>query len=247
MLGLLFGLITLTWVFSGLLSMEPYAWNSARGLALSGTELQGGSIDLQEFAALADGHGQLNRGANNAAIKEIEFKRLQGNYYYQLTVSAETSQWGFAQRLLRATDFQPATSLFSTDYVTAQLQLAVTDYQLVATDVLTEYDNYYYSRPSADGPGAPLPALRVKYDDPAQTWFYVDLNTSELVYQSHRWGRVERWLYHGLHSLDFGFFYGSRPLWDIVVIVLLTGGLLLCALGCYLGFKRLARNTKQLF
>ena len=42
-LGLVFGVFALTWVFSGLLSMEPFAWTNARGLdvgadALSGAE-----------------------------------------------------------------------------------------------------------------------------------------------------------------------------------------------------------------
>jgi len=58
---------------------------------------------------------------------------------------------------------------------------------------------------------------------------------------------VQRWLYHGLHSLDFGFFYASRPLWDIVVIVLLAGGLLLCGLGCIMGFRRVIGNAQQMF
>ena len=35
-----------------------------------------------------------------------------------------------------------------------------------------------------------------------------------------RGARWNRWLYHGLHSLDFPFLRYSRPLWDIVVIVL---------------------------
>ena len=39
--------------------------------------------------------------------------------------------------------------------------------------------------------------------------------------QSHGAGRFDeanRWLYHGLHSLDFPFLYARRPLWDVVMI-----------------------------
>jgi hypothetical protein len=36
---------------------------------------------------------------------------------------------------------------------------------------------------------------------------------------------VNRWLYHGFHSLDFPFLYARRPLWDVVMIVLSLGGL----------------------
>ncbi len=247
--GLLFGLITFTWVFSGLLSMEPYAWTNARGLSISRDVMSGGNIELQNFSGLNNNQDQLllQKLAGATAIKEIDFKRIQGDHYYQLTITSDDSNWGFEKLLVSAADLQPRQRLFPVDYMVRQLTDAAPEFQLVAEDVLDEYDNYYYSRPSGNGPVAPLPSLRVKFNDPAETWYYLDLNTSELVYQSHRWGRVQRWLYNGLHSLDFGFFYASRPLWDIVVIVLLAGGLLLCALGCFMGFRRVIGNAQQMF
>jgi len=242
--GLMFGLITLTWVFSGLLSMEPYAWNNLRGISISRDVLSGGEIELQNFSNLNTNQTQirLQQLVTDTAIKEIDFKRIQGDHYYELTIASNNSNWGFEKLLVRAADLQPRQRLFPIDYMVRQLAAAAPEYQLVAEDVLDEYDDYYYSRTTVDGPNAPLPFLRVKFNDPMESWYYVDLNTSELVYQSDRWGRVERWLYHGLHSLDFRFFYGSRPLWDITVIVLLLGGLLLCGIGGFLGFRRLIRN-----
>ena len=53
-------------------------------------------------------------------------------------------------------------------------------------------------------------------------------------------GSLERWLYNGLHSLDFGYLY-KRPLWDIVMLVLLVGGLTSSTIGLCLGFKRVVR------
>jgi len=41
-----------------------------------------------------------------------------------------------------------------------------------------------------------------------------------------RLSRLERWLCSGLHSLDFPFLYYSRPAWDVVVVALSLGGLL---------------------
>ena len=64
--------------------------------------------------------------------------------------------------------------------------------------------------------------LRVKLDDPAETWVYIDPAMSRVLSQVHRYSRVERWLYNGLHSLDFAFWYDRRPLWDVVMIVLLA-------------------------
>jgi hypothetical protein len=58
--------------------------------------------------------------------------------------------------------------------------------------------------------------------------------------------RVERWFYHGFHSLDFAFWYDKRPLWDIGVLTLLAGGTLSSGIGFYIGVRRLIRNTRRL-
>jgi hypothetical protein len=71
---------------------------------------------------------------------------------------------------------------------------------------------------------------------------YVDPALGEIVAAVHRLHRVERWLYNGLHSLDFGFWYDRRPLWDIVVILLSLGALVTTSIGLWFGFKRLRRG-----
>ena len=62
-----------------------------------------------------------------------------------------------------------------------------------------------------------------------------------MVTTINKWGRVERWVYHGLHSLDFAFLYNSRPTWDIVMIVISLGGLTTSGLGLLLGVRRMRR------
>ena len=91
----------------------------------------------------------------------------------------------------------------------------------------------------------PLPVLRVKFDDREETWLYVDPETSQIAGLTHRFGRVERWLYNGLHSLDFAFWYDKRPLWDIGMIALLMGGLVTSALGLFVGVRRLVYKTRR--
>jgi hypothetical protein len=75
---------------------------------------------------------------------------------------------------------------------------------------------------------------------------YVDPETSQLLAQEPRLSRVERWLYNGLHSLDFSFWYNSRPLWDVGMLVLLLGGLASSAIGLFVGFSRVARGVGRL-
>ena len=87
--------------------------------------------------------------------------------------------------------------------------------------------------------------LRLKFDDPDDTWVYVDPARGELVALTHRFSRIERWLFNGLHDLDFGFWYDRRPLWDIGMIALSVGALATSAIGLYLGIKRLRRDARR--
>ena len=112
---------------------------------------------------------------------------------------------------------------------------------IVDAQLLEDYDSYYYSR----GRQTPLPILRVKFDDPDRTWVYVDPEMSQVVARIHRLDRVERWLYNGLHSLDFSFWYQRRPLWDIVMLTLLAGGLASSMIGLVLGIRRTWRAARR--
>ena len=86
---------------------------------------------------------------------------------------------------------------------------------------LDRYDSYYYDRSGT----LPLPVLRARYDDQVKTWLYFDPARGAVVQKEERRTRLERWLYHGLHSLDFPFLYYHRPLWDVVLIALSVGGI----------------------
>ncbi len=104
---------------------------------------------------------------------------------------------------------------------------------------LTAYDSYYYDPRSS----RPLPVLRVRYDDPQETWLYVDPSRGAVVQRNEKVTRLRRWLYQGLHSLDFPFLYYKRPLWDIVVIVLSIGGTVLSATTLIPAWRRLKRHA----
>ncbi len=132
----------------------------------------------------------------------------------------------------------PRTERFSTLSLLERLKHAFPDTPIQVAELLSDYDSYYYSR----GRRTPLPILRVKFSDPAETWFYIDPEMSQVVAQVHRLNRVERWLYNGLHSLDFAFWYNQRPLWDIGMIALLLGGLTSSTIGFCFGIKRVRRG-----
>jgi hypothetical protein len=247
--GAVFGVFTLTWAFSGLLSMEPFEWTDAPGVTVPRDVFTGGLINLSRFAA--PDAATWSRVLNGRAIKEVEFERIQDEHYYIVRQAPDARDEGRRRerlhqpysvtgsvepdRVLVAADtLEVRREPFSTESLVARLKAAVPDVPIVETTSLSDYDSYYYSR----GRQTPLPVLRVKFADPAQTWFYIDPETSQIVSQLHRLNRIERWLYNGLHSLDFSFWYDKRPLWDIGMIVLLVGGLASSGIGLYLGVKR---------
>jgi len=254
--GAVFGVFTLTWAFSGLLSMEPFAWTNAPGLNVRRDVFTGGSIDLAKFGAMIP--AEWEHLVDGRGIKEIELARIQDEHYYVVRLAHDPEAAKRPERLhqpynitgraesdrllVSAGTLQVRREPFSVDSLVARLHAALPDVPVVDQQLLSDYDSYYYSRARQ----TPLPVLRVKFADPGETWVYVDPATSQLLAQVPRLSRVERWLYNGLHSLDFSLWYSSRPLWDIGMLVLLLGGLATSTIGLFVGFSRVARGVGHL-
>jgi hypothetical protein len=251
--GVFFGIFALTWVFSGLLSMEPFDWANADSLEIHDDAMTGGPVELEQFPAFSAEAWSLVLAGRT--LKELEFRRIADAPYYlarHTGTSAEPDPrrerlhqpypiLGRAEPqhlLVDARTLTARTELFPTDALLARLRAAVPEATPVSHELLSDYDAYYYSRNRQ----AALPVLRVKFDDPMETWVYIDPELGQIVASIHRLQRVERWLYNGLHSLDFGFWYDRRPLWDIGMILLSVGALVTSTIGFWLGWKRVRRG-----
>jgi hypothetical protein len=79
----------------------------------------------------------------------------------------------------------------------------------------------------------------------ARTWLYFDPQHGQIVLKEERLARANRWLYHGLHSLDFPVLYNRRPAWDIVVIVLSLGGIAVSITTLWPAWRRLRRRATE--
>jgi uncharacterized iron-regulated membrane protein len=253
--GLVFGVLTFTWAFSGLVSMEPWSWTLHDDVekkletAFNATPLN--LEKFQQFDASA-----WSKIVGTKALKEIEFRNiLDEPYYIARTSPEEQALIGWpdgghqpyfvsrdpdnARSVIAAKSFQEKKGPFATDVLVNRLKQAAPNAAIVDSAFLNEYDTYYYSRDAQ----APLPVLRVQLGDPDKTWVYVDPEIGEVVGQVNRFNRIERWLYNGLHTLDFSFLYYNRPAWDFAVIVLTLGGAAVSGIGLMLGFKRLRRSV----
>jgi hypothetical protein len=258
--GVAFGVLTLTWVFSGLLSMEPLGWASRPGLPTTDLRrtLVGGPLDPSSFP-LIDGEAW-DGLLPGRSVKEVSYERVLGEPYFAVrstptrnpvatgagrataTVENEPGDADEPKNadrtLIAAETLEVRREAFSLETLMDLVREAYPDVPIVDAGLLEEYDSYHYSPDQQ----APLPILRVKFDDPNETWLYIDPATARLSRSLHRLDRIERWIYHGFHSLDFGFWYYNRPVWDIGVIVHSLGGLASSAIGLFLGTRRLWRG-----
>ena len=228
--GVVFGVFALTWVSSGWLSMEPFNWASEEGAGYGIYEtLAGGPLDLAQFPEFdaAAWKALLPVGT----IKEVALVRIQGDPYYVVPSAAREPI------LVTVDPLRLKDEPFTIESLMARVRQGSEGVPLVDAELLEDYDSYYYAQER----DAPLPVLRVRFGDPDATWFYIDPATSQVVSSITGRRRLERWIYHGFHSLDFPFWYYSRPLWDIGTIALALGGALLSVIGAVIGFRRVKR------
>jgi len=102
--------------------------------------------------------------------------------------------------------------------------------------LLTEPDRYWYARHVPPV----LPVWRIVLHDEAATWLHVDAATGQLLSTSTSDSRLRRWLFNGLHSLDFPLFLRT-PAWYLAIWLLSLVGLAVSVTGVVIGWRRLAK------
>jgi hypothetical protein len=224
-IGLGFGLCTFTWILSGMFSMNPFLWSPATDVDPEiEHRFKGGPVRLDAFSRLPLSGGE----------KEIEFRQFQGRPLLLAVRSPRDTEMRFADGL-------SARRLMREELVAAA-RASLPAARVKQVEWLEEYDAYYTDRRGEKR----LPLLRVRFDDPPETWLHID-PYSAAVFESYvSASRVERWVYHGLHSLDFPLLYKYRPAWDIVVLSLMSGGTVLCVTSVWIGWKRLRKGWRDL-
>ena len=248
--GLIFGLFTFTWMLSGVQSLGVIPFiNQTPITAVQRDAAPGGPIDMSSITV----DGLLEAVAAitpTFAPKELEFLQFQGKPYfiaYRPPSAAEVADWPttsvvdliaptltYDHVIVSATEPGHGTfERFEDDSVLEVARAAMPGVPIEDATWLDEYDPYYYDRlwtfDLANYKEArPLPVLRVRFDDPEGTWLYLNPFHGRME-RFQAMGRVDRWLYYGLHGLDFSALYNRRPLWDIIVLSLLLGGTVLSA------------------
>lgn len=235
--GLLFGGFVCTWIFSGLMSMNPV-----------GVFSPSHAPDLKAY----EGHQEMPTGVlaqpeniiralqkEGFRPVELSWHHLAGRAYvlardslaHTRIVKAQGGQLVIAKAWSPEDVAIPARKLFPAPTTGATL--------------VTSHDAYYYQRHPEAMNGAiirALPALRIDFADPQQTWVYIDLTTGMVSASLSRPQRAGRWLFYFLHSWDTPALLASRPLRNMALITLSLGGILVSAAGTVIAWRRLRRR-----
>jgi len=231
--GIAFGVVAATWAFSGLLSMDPWTGRGPerpRALDDLARALRG-DLPLDRFAARPPAAAL--RALAGFRVHELELAAIGGDAAYVATLD------GGETRVV-ALDGTPSREV-DRDRLTRAATSAAAANGGATISLLTAYDRYYQDRRGH----LPLPILLVDIHDAERSRGYVDPATARVAgtYSSRQWS--ERWLYHGLHSLELPWIYRRRPLWDIVVIVCMAGGTALAATATSLAWAVVRRRRRR--
>lgn len=233
--GLLFALVTITWIFSGLMSMNPWRIFDTGAPKLRMEALQGGPLVLGPD----DAAPQALLAAANGAVRELRWTRVLG----ENRVLAQAA--GGAPQVVGSRDGRPVT------FEAAALREAAARLlpaPVARVERLQDYDLYYYARDAHTMTGGgvkPLPILRIVFDDRHATWIHLDPHTGAVLGRLDSGKRTSRWLFAMLHSWDWLPLLERRPLWDLVLIALSLGGTLLSVTGVVIGWRRLGRKLRE--
>lgn len=226
-LGIVGGIFVLSWIFSGWLSMgPPVPWErplDAPRRAAVIRVLLGNSKPIfpANIQTLAQHAGD--------DVREVAFMWALGKP--QVVMTSGDGQ----RRVLDSMTVQPRT--FDESAWAKRLQGIMHPAKLESVERLTSEDAYWYSRRDP----RTLPVLRYKFTDEEGTWIHIDPATGQLVGWLRRSDRIHRWLFNGLHSLDFRWLVSNRPLWDILMWVLSAIGIAISTTSIVIGWRALRR------
>ena len=229
-LGLIVGGGAITWAFSGMLSMDPFPLPGDPPQTEDVESALHGTIETAPFQSLSPQAALVSLGKK---VKQIECITTTDQSFYVVTLESGDSEIVGLSGTPRAT--------LAAEHVATLVGAAVKPDDIADTRWLEQYDRYYLDRHHR----RPLPVVLVQLADRDHTRFYIDPKTARLVgaYSARSW--VTRWLYHGLHSLDFPWLYRYRPLWDVVVGAFMIGGTALCFTSLVLAWQTIGRTLSR--
>lgn len=227
--GLVFGVLTLTWLFSGLLSVQPWGVFESRSFAAEADRLRGRGLMLDEIKA------SLHRGevlALPAGTVRLEGAHFAGRLY-TLAWRADASSLRLDGRT-----FEPApltAAVLERSASSLRPEAPILDQGWLEREDAYYYDHHVKRR---------YPVYRIRYADGER--LYLDGTSGQLALTVDNPGRSARWLFLALHRGDFAALVRERPVWDLMMWVLMSGVTLGALTGAWLGGRRVVHAIQRM-
>lgn len=239
--GMLFGCLALTWIFSGLMSMNPWKLFSSAAPALHEEAMAGAPLSAAHLSA--DVAEPIRRfRAAGFAPRELEWTVFDGRGW----VVARNA--GGRTRIAPISGDMPPREMLDLDALAAAGARLLPGARVVARTDLRDWDAYHYTRAPHTMTGhveKRLPVVRLEFDDPYRTWVHLDPYTGRVAARLDTRQRVKRWLFAFLHSWDWDPLLAHRPAWDALLIGLSAGGLAIAGTGVTMGWRRLRLRRRR--
>ena len=162
--GVVFGLVTLTWVFSGMLSVQPFAWMTVEDLRVPPGALSGGPLELADFPPID--RAAWDRATSGRAVREVALLRIDGEPHYEVRSGRVPGGLaggnGHERLVVDAGTLAPRSAPPDADVLVGRLRTALPAIPVAGATLIESYDGYYYGprpRPPAAA-GRAHPARR---------------------------------------------------------------------------------------
>lgn len=225
--GLVFGIVTLSWVLSGLLSMNPWGW-----LEGGGTQSENAKMRGAPQASLKRVGAALQMFAHDASdAVSLRVAPFNGKIYF-----IASGAGGERRRF----DAAAAAAPLSGEDLEFLAGVLTGSGAPITPQLMNREDNFYFGH---HRDVVELPVYRIVLPG-SGIRYYVDPVAGMLVAKLDANAQGYRWLHAGLHRLDFTEFFRGRPQWDALMLALLSGVTVVCVTGAYLGYRRLTHSAK---
>ncbi|WP_028601121.1 PepSY domain-containing protein [Ottowia thiooxydans] len=239
--GLVFGVIMILWIFSGLMSMNPLGiFNPAGPRPDVKAYQQGSPGNTRPGISTGEALNLLN--TDGFDTREVEWKVLDGQPYLLASDGAGST------RVVTSTGggYRVRETIELAMLERAALRLFGSGPQ--SASVLNTYDAYYFRRGDASmygGSARDLPVLRLQFEDPGRTLVYISPDSGDVVLSMDQAQRTGRWLFNFLHSWDLSWMLRHAWLRDAALVLLSIGAFALSFTGVVLGYRRLVLFIRQ--
>ena len=216
------GILMLTWLFSGLMSMYPWGLMEGRSFAAEQYNLKGPGFSLTpQLQVVFENFDSLD-----LPNKTVEIKGVMVAGFLNVTATDSLGKTTLVQRV--ALDEFTQSQFPSPSQLAARMRPAAA---IASVDFLSSGDSYYYNHHSKRA----FPVYRIIYEDGER--IYLDGLSFDVAAVFDKGRKTARWLYLGLHRGDFFPQLNGGLVWYLSwgwLLLLMTSAV---GIACWLAFR----------